>query len=188
MYSFVWLLWSCVPNKGKYQNGSIKFLKDVQICCIFFLIFFLFKWIYCCNTVNHLLLHCPFVHDLWAFMICLVGTNWVMPNSVDAKLKSWDAVRGVRRYVKVWRAAPACLMWCIWREHNQCTFKGKELSLPNIKFLFLKTLRRGITVSYPFYVLLNGVFRVFMPLPLIQRLWTFLLLLFYSSFCIFFLF
>ena len=41
-------------------------------------------------------------------------------------------------------------------------------------------------VSYPFYVLLNGVFRVFMPLLLIQRLWTFLLLLFYSSFCIFF--
>ena len=127
--------------------------------------FLLAAWSRLCRSdgesVNHLLLHCPFVHDLWAFIICLVGTNWVMPNSVDAMLKSWDGVRGVRRYVKVWRAEPACLIWCIWREYNQCTFKGKELSLPNIKFLFLKTLRRGITISF---ILLSAFFFLFLKL------------------------
>ena len=75
--------------------------------------FLLADWCCLCQSdgesVNHLLLHCPFVHDLWAFILCLVGTNWIMPKSVEATLKSWDGVRGVRRYVKVWRAEPARL-------------------------------------------------------------------------------
>ena len=70
------------------------------------------------ESVSHFLLHCSLVSNLWAFIFCLVGIDWIMPNSVAAMLESWDGVRGVQRFVKVWRAAPACLLWCIRREQN----------------------------------------------------------------------
>lgn len=40
---------------------------------------------------------------------------------------------------KVSGAAPSFLMRCIWKERNR-TFEGEELSLPKLKFIFLKTL------------------------------------------------
>ena len=118
----------CPPGVSFYvwevALGKILMTNNLWRRC-----FLLADWSCLCRSdgesVNHLQLHCPFVHDLWAFIFCLVRTNWVMPNSVEAMLKSWDGVRGVWRYVKVWRAEQACLTWCIWREHNQCTFEGK---------------------------------------------------------------
>ncbi|KAL0007943.1 hypothetical protein SO802_009445 [Lithocarpus litseifolius] len=81
------------------------------------------------NLLIHLLLHCPRVYDLWAFIFCLVGFDWVVPHSADTILKSWEGVWLVQRYVRVWRAVPARLMWCICNQH---TFEEKEISLPNL--------------------------------------------------------
>jgi hypothetical protein len=30
---------------------------------------------------------------------------------------------GSRNILEVWRLAPLCLMWCIWRERNAKSFK-----------------------------------------------------------------
>ena len=54
-------------------------------------------------------------------------------------------------------------MWCLWKERNRRTFEGKELSLPNLKFLFLKTLYKWCSDSHA------------SPRPL---LWTFFLILY----------
>ena len=64
-------------------------------------------------------------------------------------------------------------------EQNHCTFEGEELSLPNLKFLFLKTIQIGITVIYSIHVFYDEVPRFFKPLPLIQ------LCSFHSTFFIF---
>lgn len=69
-----------------------------------------------------------------------------MPSSAEARLESWVGVWGVSGYVKVWRVALACRMWCVWVEHNRHPFEGKEVSLRNLKFLFLKTLQLVITM------------------------------------------
>lgn len=41
------------------------------------------------ETVEHLLLHCPFVVALWSFFLNLAGICWVMLCLVDALLGSW---------------------------------------------------------------------------------------------------
>ena len=42
-----------------------------------------------------------------------------------------------------------CLYFgCIWRERNQWKFEGKELSVLNLKFLFLKTLYELLSPSF----------------------------------------
>ena len=80
---------------------------------------------------------CWAVQAVWSWLIL---SGWVMPNSVDTMLESWGGERGIRRYVKVWGAVPACFMWFIWRKWNWRTFEGRELSFPNLRFLFLRTL------------------------------------------------
>ncbi len=48
---------------------------------------------------------------------------------------------GMRWSKEVWGAAPACSIWCIWRERNQHTFEGVEISSVQLKFfLLLQTL------------------------------------------------
>jgi hypothetical protein len=69
-----------------------------------------------------------------------MGIIWVMPLSVIVFMESWRGFIGGRWSREVWGAAPTCHMWCIWRERNQCTFEGVELSLSKLKFLFLKSL------------------------------------------------
>lgn len=75
---------------------------------------------------------------------------------------------GPCRYVTVWEAGPACLMWCIWGERNQHTFKDKESTV--LKFLYLNTLRMGINVLYSLNVFLDGVSRDSTFVLLILRL------------------
>ena len=35
---------------------------------------------------------------------------------------------------------PHCLMWCIWKERNSRCFEDSEHSMPDLKFLFFRTL------------------------------------------------
>ena len=54
------------------------------------------------------------------------------------------------KVLQVWNCmgvGPACL-WCLWRERNQRKFEGKELCMLNLKFLFLKTLFKWVTLSF----------------------------------------
>lgn len=64
----------------------------------------------------------------------------MMPVSVKSMMKSCSGVLGSHRYAIVWGATPPSLIWCIWGERNHCTFEDKESTLPNLKFLFLKTI------------------------------------------------
>ena len=63
-----------------------------------------------------------------------------MPSSVMTMLESWKGALSSHRFKEMWVAAPACLMWCLWKEKNRRTYEGKALTLPNLKFWFLKTL------------------------------------------------
>ena len=81
--------------------------------------------------------NCPIAIELWEFLFRLVGITWVilMPSSVLALLESWKSTLGTRGSGEVWGAAPSCLMWCIWKERNHCTFEGEEPSL-KLKLIF----------------------------------------------------
>jgi hypothetical protein len=41
---------------------------------------------------------------------------------------------------QIWRMAPLCLMWCIWRERNARCFEDCEMGLSNLKRKMLQLL------------------------------------------------
>ena len=106
-------------------------------------------------------MHCPIGFDLRAFFLCLAGVNWVMPVSVKSMMKSCSGVLGSHRYAIVWGATPPSLIWCIWGERNHCTFEDKESTLPNLKFLFLKTIYEwGLKFLETLYIITDGISRL----------------------------
>ena len=82
-----------------------------------------------CNgeTVNHLLLHCGKAYQLWSLVFRSFGISWVLPRSIADTLFSWWNWFG-KHSSSVWNLAPLCLMWCIWRERNWCTFEDRDKS------------------------------------------------------------
>jgi hypothetical protein len=47
--------------------------------------------------------------------------------------------------MSIWRMAPLCLMWCIWREQNACSFEDCETGMYEID---LKKLRERNARDY----------------------------------------
>lgn len=67
------------------------------------------------ETVDHLLLLCPFALELWSMVFRLFGVYWVTPKSVFNLLAAWQGCFGNHRNGIIWKAIPHCVMWCIWR-------------------------------------------------------------------------
>ena len=58
-------------------------------------------WCYTCNSngqsVDHLLLHCPIVYELWSMVFTLFGIHWAMPKTVVEILACWQRNFGHHR-------------------------------------------------------------------------------------------
>ena len=63
-----------------------------------------------------------------------------MPQSVTGLFSAWQGPFGRYQNIDFWRAAPHCVLWCIWRERNTRCFEGKERSILKIKSFLLHTL------------------------------------------------
>jgi hypothetical protein len=72
-------------------------------------------------------------------LLQLFGVAWVMPQKVSELLGSWRGQLGNRMALHLWRMAPLCLMWCLWREWNAQSFDC-ENGLLDLKKLVLQTL------------------------------------------------
>jgi hypothetical protein len=105
---------------------------------------FVIEWCFMCKTsgesIDHLFLHCMVATELWRTILQLFGVEWVMPGSVKDMLGSWRSQKGNRTLIPIWRMAPLCLMWCVWRERNARCFEDCETGLLNLKRKMLQTL------------------------------------------------
>jgi hypothetical protein len=77
---------------------------------------------------------------LWSTILQLFGVVWVMPQSVIEMLGSWRRQRGNRLLVPIWKIAPFCLMWCLWKEQNAHSFEDCETGSNNLKKLVIQIL------------------------------------------------
>uniref|UniRef100_A0A2N9IAI6 Reverse transcriptase domain-containing protein n=1 Tax=Fagus sylvatica TaxID=28930 RepID=A0A2N9IAI6_FAGSY len=100
------------------------------------------------ESVNHLLVHCPVAWELWSMVLVIFGKNWVMPRDVVDLLSCWKEIRGNSKAGKIWKMVPHCLMWCLWQERNDRTFKEKERTIPALKLHFLHTLLNWSKASH----------------------------------------
>ena len=81
------------------------------------------------EELNHLLIHCPSVWRLWEGLISIPGYSWVCPYSVQDLFLGWSVFPIRKRARKLWRAAPLCLIWAIWKERNCVVFDNMYFSL-----------------------------------------------------------
>jgi hypothetical protein len=63
-----------------------------------------------------------------------------MSERVVDLLACWISQVGTRLVLVVWRIAPLCLMWTIWRGRNNRCFEDHEKSKDEIKNILVKSL------------------------------------------------
>ena len=76
------------------------------------------------EDLNHLLIHCLSVWGLWKGIISCPGLDWVYPLSPKDLMLEWTNFPIRKRVRKLWRAAPLCLFWAVWKERNRIVFDG----------------------------------------------------------------
>jgi hypothetical protein len=92
------------------------------------------------ESMDHFLLHCEVARNLWSALFTLFDVTWVMPERVIDLLACWGGRVGTRSVLAVWRIAPLCLMWTIWREQNARCFEDHEKSKDELKNILVKSL------------------------------------------------
>jgi hypothetical protein len=51
-----------------------------------------------------------------------------------------EGQKGNQTLIPIWRMAPLCLMWCVWRERNAHCFEDCEIDLINLKRMMLQMM------------------------------------------------
>ena len=92
------------------------------------------------EDINHLLLHCKKARMLWDLLFAIVGTSWVVPESVIQMLLSWQGAPVGKKRINIWNAAPVCLFWTVWYNRNMLVFENRATTDQRTKFLFLSKL------------------------------------------------
>ncbi|KAM7479086.1 hypothetical protein LguiA_027299 [Lonicera macranthoides] len=82
-----------------------------------------------CNgeSIDHLVVHCPFVHSIWNNFRRELGIISTFPKSwFDLLLIEWS-FRGNKKKSKIlWRSCCMAILWCVWGERNRRIFEGKS--------------------------------------------------------------
>ena len=78
---FGWLVWRGRIKSASYLHRIGILNANVDVCCVF------------CKegeeTINHVLLHCPYVWLIWSYFVYRWGIQWVSPGSVQSALQWW---------------------------------------------------------------------------------------------------
>lgn len=91
-----------------------------------------------CETMDHILLHCPKTVRLCHYVVCSFGVQWVLPATVMDLLFSWRNWLG-KHSSSIWNLVPACLLWTIWKERNCRIFDYLESSDGQILVAILRS-------------------------------------------------
>ena len=156
--SFPWkMVWqSKVPPRVAFFSWIAALGKILTIDNLQKRHFVVLEWCFMCKrcgeSVDHLLLHCPIAYEMWSMIFCLFGICWVMPQRVVDLLNCWTCNFRRHRNIVIWRFVPHCLMWCIWRERNSGSFKGRERSIIEFKSFFFFTLLEWCLVLPSFFL------------------------------------
>jgi hypothetical protein len=91
------------------------------------------------ESVDHILLHCEVARALWNAIFSRFNLSWVMSLRVVDLFACWWT-GGRSRSAAVWKMVPCCLLWCLWREHNDRQFEDKERTIEDLIFFFFHSL------------------------------------------------
>ena len=107
------------------------------------------------EMVDHLLIHYDRAYQLWSFVFRYFG--------VSARSVDWvDELVG-KHLFDIQNLIPLCLVWCIWRERNICTFEDVESSGDQLLASFVGTSYdwswiQGLTSSDSLPIFIDSLF------------------------------
>lgn len=115
---FTWLAWKGRLKKADYLNRIGVLRSSVDLSCVFCKLEM--------ELVNHSVLLCPFVWQIWACIIDWWGLSWATPGSVDCLFQRWMSWNFRKKERQIWRAIPSAVVWSVWKCRNECTFSNKQ--------------------------------------------------------------
>jgi hypothetical protein len=110
--------------------------------------------------VDHLLLYCEVARALWNAIFSRFSLSWVMPLWVVDLFACWWTGDRSRSSV-MWKMVPCCLLWCLWRKHNDRHFEDKERTIEELIFFFFHSLFSWTTAFLASLVISFNDFFVF---------------------------
>ena len=94
----------------------------------------------CGDSIDHLLLHCERIREVWPLFLSFFGVSWVFFYSVKETLLGWrGSFVGNKRKV-AWQLGPLCLFWVIWKARNTIAFEDGVLFIQKLKVSFVYLL------------------------------------------------
>ncbi|KAJ9678923.1 hypothetical protein PVL29_020968 [Vitis rotundifolia] len=99
-------------------------------------------FLYCMEeeSIDHIFIQCSKARVLWELLFALFGVTWVFTSSVRDTLSGWCGFSLGKKHRKVWKAAPLCIFWAVWKERNMIAFDNEELSIHRLKNSFVCNL------------------------------------------------
>jgi hypothetical protein len=106
--------------------------------------------------------HCDAASALWSSLFNHFGLSWAMSRRVIGLLASWWS-SGRPRSAAVWKMAPICLFWYLWRKMNNRSFEDLERSLEeNLSSFYHKLYLWSSAYVYPLSFSFNAFLLVFL--------------------------
>ncbi|XP_071695223.1 uncharacterized protein [Rutidosis leptorrhynchoides] len=108
------------------------------------------------ESIDHLLLHCPWSHNVWSALFAWWNVVWVMPSSIiDFFIECFHGL-GVNAK-KTWRLIGPVSFWLIWLARNDFLFNGSYQSwrcvVEHVKIkVFQWLVNAGKVESHQMYV------------------------------------
>lgn len=76
------------------------------------------------ELVNHVIIHCPFVCEVWEITMREVGIAWIFPNRLGDLFHGWNMVRTSKKGRLLWSLIYSAMCWSLWLERNQYIFEN----------------------------------------------------------------
>lgn len=89
------------------------------------------------EDVSHLMIHCAFSQSIWAWWLNLWGLKWVWPENLELAFSQWFFPSKLSFFKKIWLASFMVIVWSLWKERNNRTFKNESSSVLELQNLIL---------------------------------------------------
>jgi hypothetical protein len=145
-----------LSSYGQQQKGRILTVDNLRRRG-----FSLANW--CCpckkneEFINHLLIHCEYIIDLWHLVLNIFGASWMMPSNILELLHCWKFQGWGHPKEAIWKVISTFLMWSIWREKNWRLFEESMSKVLSQKFSILRSLLDWVIVHVPNFDSMNLV-------------------------------
>ena len=78
------------------------------------------------ETMNHVLIHFPWVWRVWSELLGWWEISWAVPSSIHSLLSWWQGYKFNAVEKRLWEAIPFTALWSIWKARNKLKFEGVQ--------------------------------------------------------------